>query len=310
MTDAIEALAERFPQLSRLLDRQLQITPEQRPFHLKRFSKLLPLEGGIVEDLAKKITMLAGDNIDQYCSDYAFICSEQLREELHFRRHGTYSCPSFEDAVARVYSNREYMTRYMNGLLMSDLWWSNHTKVLAVYRDEFIAKSPVGHRFLEVGPGHGLFIGYAAERGQASTIEGWDVSQASIGMTQHSLAKLGVDSGAELRLQDLFEVSTEDRYSSIVFSEILEHMDRPERALKALKAVLAEDGRLFVNMPINSPAIDHLFNLPDTEAFRKFVTDAGFVIEADWFFPATNQSLEMCAAKKLTISCVAILRHA
>ncbi len=55
-----------------------------------------------------------------------------------------------------------YMTRYVSGILMSQLWWANHTDAMRWFRDAFIGAAPPRFSHLEVGPGHGLYLALAA----------------------------------------------------------------------------------------------------------------------------------------------------
>ena len=87
-------------------------------------------------------------------------------------------------------------------------------------------------------------------------------------------------------------------------------MEKPREALEVIRSVMAPAGRLFLNMPINSPAPDHLFNAESPEALEEFVTGAGYRVMGRAFYPATNQSLDLARRKKMTISCAFILEKA
>lgn len=87
-------------------------------------------------------------------------------------------------------------------------------------------------------------------------------------------------------------------------------MEKPADSLAVLRSLLAPQGGLFLNMPINSPAPDHLFNCDTPETLEQFVVDAGYRIVDRAFFPATNQTLEAARKKKLTISCVFVAKRA
>src|SRR5690606_32084775 len=121
------------------------------------------------------------------------------------------------------------------------------------YKDRFLATNPSGYRHLEIGPGHGLFLYLAANDPSASSVEGWEVSEASLASTREALGKLGLDTLPALRLTDFMD-GTSQSFDSVVFSEVLEHMEDPGEALRNLRNLLAPEGRLFINMPINSPA--------------------------------------------------------
>lgn len=64
-----------------------------------------------------------------------------------------------------------------------------------------------------------------------------------------------------------------------------------------------------MNVPINSPAPDHLFLLRSTEEAVHFMKDAGFEIERAEFFPMTNHTLDQARKHQLTISACIIARR-
>jgi len=300
---------EQFKALNRLVSQQVLAAPSQEKFFRKRFENLSGRKLAAMNKLASHIEGLIAENPLEFFADYAWLCEEQLKEELYFRRHNRYRLTTFDEAYREVYSNKEYMTRYMNGLLMTQLWWANHFDIIDYYRHSFIATNKAGYTHLEIGPGHGLFIYFAAADPKSGNVTGWDISESSIASTSAALKTLGLKNLPNLELQDLFE-SPKGAFDSVVFSEVLEHMEEPERALSVIRSVLAPDGRLFLNMPINSPAPDHLFNMATPEALEGFIKNAGFTIEDRAFFPATNQSLELARKKKMTISCGFIARRA
>lgn len=298
------------PSLEHLVQIQLDIAPEQAKFLARRFADATQNHLTICETIADAIRMLYSNHeIVDLARDYDWLCKQQIEEELYFRRNKSYRLSTFEDAYRLVYSNLEYMTRYMNGLLMTQLWWSNHTKVMEYYLDRYLPALAEGHSHLEIGPGHGLQLYLAARYGRAAHLEGWDISEASVTATRAALTKLGVAQKIEVTCVDLFN-APERTFDSIMFAEILEHMEHPGDALDKLRTLLKPDGRLFINMPINSPALDHLFNQPSPEDLRDFVLARGFKLVDEAFFAATNYTLEQARRKALTINCVFVVSKA
>lgn len=298
-----------FPSIGQLLEVQLRASPNQEKFFRRRFSGSSPDDLVFLDDLAGHILKMTDGTLHEHAHDYAWLCEEQMAEELHFRRAGRYRLTSFAEAYKEVYSNKPYMTRYMNGLLLTQLWWSNHTAVMNYYRNRYLASLPDGYSHLEIGPGHGLFLYFAAADRRSGDVRGWDISEASIASTAEALRKLGLETLPALELVDLFKGPT-GSFDSLVFSEVLEHMETPGAALAVLRSLLAPRGRLFVNMPINSPAPDHLFNADTPEELEAFIAGFGLKILDRAFFPATNQTLESAIKKKLTISCVFVAERA
>ncbi len=297
------------PNLSRLLEIQLAVTPDQQKFLRRRFEGLTASEIASLEELAGHMSALISGAETQYAEDYGWICNTMLEEELFFRRHGHYRLSTFEDAFREVYSRKEYMSHYMNGLLMTQLWWSNHSQCMSFYQDRFLATNRPGYTHLEIGPGHGLFLYLAAADSQARSVRGWEISEASLAVTREALGRLGLSNLPTLELQNFLDGAT-GHFDSVVFSEVLEHMEHPREALLKLRNLLEPGGRLFLNIPINSPAPDHLFNPETTEGLERFVGEAGFNILDRAYFPATNQTLDAARKKNLTISCALIVTRA
>jgi 2-polyprenyl-3-methyl-5-hydroxy-6-metoxy-1,4-benzoquinol methylase len=296
--------------LRELVARQLHCEPTVEPFLRKRFARVEPLEALLLERLARIILSLSGREVTQYCLDYGWLTRMALDEELYFRRHGRYRLETLDQAIEQVYSQSEVMTRYMNGLLMSQLWWSNHTRAILFYEQEFLA-SATG-RCLEIGPGHGLLICLATRSG-FDRVEAIDVSEASLAMTRATLQRAG---GSSMRfighIGDLLDASAatrfHDSFDGIVFSEVLEHLDRPADAMRTLFAIARPGGRVFLNVPVNSPAPDHLFLLRSPDEARQFVGGFGFDVLAADFFPGANMSLKRAIETQSTISCVFLLQ--
>jgi len=306
ITDDFESI--NFPTVSELNYALITIAPKQEKFLRRRFSKLLPQEKRHLEKIATKTKELAGDNITKCIEDYVWWCGEQLQEELFFRRNKRYRRSTFKECLEEIYCNDEFMTKYMNGLLFTQVWWSNHTQMFAYYLDEFLPLIVNSSSHLEIGPGHGLFLYFACDHLPEASIESWDVSASSLEMAQHGLKRMGIKNMPELRAVDIMEPCNR-LFDSIVMSEVLEHLEEPSKALKQLNKMLSKEGRLFINMPINSPAPDHLFNMDTPEELTEFIRAAGFQIESEFFAPVTNYTLETCKKKKLTISCGYILKH-
>jgi 2-polyprenyl-3-methyl-5-hydroxy-6-metoxy-1,4-benzoquinol methylase len=293
-----------------LFDRQIGLTPKHETFLRRRLAGKSVDHLRMAERIGSMIIKLAGAELDQILLDYDWICKLVLTEEFYFRRNGAYRLSKFEDAVREVYSDRELMGHYMNGLLISQLWWPNHTESYKFYVEEFLNKIPNDASHLEVGPGHGLLLAGACELDHLGTIEAWDVSEGSIENTRTCLLALGIQRPVTLVVQDLLQSSHFGRkFGSIVLSEVLEHLEAPAPALQQLRHLLTDDGRLYINMPINSPAPDHLFLLSNPEAVVSFVQAQGFAIENAKFFAGANLSLEQARGSEATISCALVARR-
>ena len=135
----------------------------------------------------------------------------------------------------------------------------------------------------------------------------WDISLASMDLTNNALARLTASDAIKLRLVGLFDAPSGD-FDAVIFCEMLDRWNFPARALAKLRAQLAPGGTVFINMPINCPALDHLCNQPSLGAFASFIEAAGFEITDHCYFPATNYILERARANALIINCVFVAK--
>jgi 2-polyprenyl-3-methyl-5-hydroxy-6-metoxy-1,4-benzoquinol methylase len=296
-----------FHNTSKLLKRQIELYPHHEKFLNRRFEGLHDVERVQCEALATDIIKLAADNLDDYCLGYDFFCTIQRKEEIHFRRTQQYRLTTFKEAFETVYSDKAFMTKYMHGLLLTQVYWTNHTGSIGFYERHFLANLKIGQKLLEIGPGHGLLFARACQKLGSQNSSAWDISEASLEDTARSLNALEIRPGYRLAANDLFAASAET-FDAVVFSEVLEHVEQPNAAMQALRHLLKPAGRLYINVPLNSPAPDHLFLLRSPDELEKFVTDCGFEIIDRAYFPATNYSMESAIRHSLTISACLIVK--
>jgi 2-polyprenyl-3-methyl-5-hydroxy-6-metoxy-1,4-benzoquinol methylase len=98
------------------------------------------------------------------------------------------------------------------------------------------------------------------------------------------------------------------QFGSIVFSEVLEHLEQPEQALQTIRRLLAPGGRAFINAPVNSPAPDHLKLFRTPEEIIDMIQDAGLAVEQTLFAPTNGLTLAQARKRSSTISTAAIVR--
>ncbi|MDP6774226.1 MAG: class I SAM-dependent methyltransferase [Rhodospirillales bacterium] len=292
--------------LKRLVGLQLDVWPEHLDFLEKSFADVSS-DGGTAEGIASLILRLISDRLAEACRDYRWTCERLLEEELHFRRTGRYRLSSFAEAQREVYADESFMDRYLNGLLLSQVFWSNHRNVLDFYVSGFLDGNADAFDHLEIGPGHGLYLYYVARDRRCVSATGWDISPAGVRATLVSLERLAMGDRVRVERGDIVKrPEAAEAFDSIVVSEVLEHLEAPDAALGNVRRLLRPGGRLFVNMPVNSPAPDHIHLLRAPEEVVSLVAAAGFDVVEARFFPATGMTEARARKLATTISCAVI----
>ena len=298
-----------YPAIASVVNTILSDWPEHRRYIESRFKDDTPEFLARNEEFAALALTGMKDDLPLFCADYRWMCEEFLKEEFHFRREGSYRLSTFEEAYREVYSNTEFMTRYVHGILISQIIWDPHARAFDVFRTKFLTGMAAGTSYLEVGPGHGFYLAFAAQNENIVRMEAWDVSPSSIAETTQALKRLGVTREISIIEQDVLAApARHNEFERAVISEVLEHLERPDLALQSLYAALRPGGRIFINVPINSPAPDHIYLWRSPEEFSDFVSAQGFEIEVAYAFPQTGASLERALKFDLMISCVLICR--
>jgi len=187
---AINADLSRLSATQTVINEVLAQWPEHARFLKSRFRDVSASMTATTEEVAALVLKLAGPRLAEMCKNYCWMCQNFLEDEFHFRRTGEYRLKSFDEAYRHVYSKREYMSRYIDGILLSQVLWHNHAAALHHFITDFLRAVPAGSSYLEVGPGHGLFTYFAARSGHFQRLVGWDVSAASIQATQSWIVEI------------------------------------------------------------------------------------------------------------------------
>jgi 2-polyprenyl-3-methyl-5-hydroxy-6-metoxy-1,4-benzoquinol methylase len=301
------------PATTRLVDAVLTAWPEHRKFIRSSFANRSPELMDTAEVISSLICQIAESRsatIEKLAQDYKFLCEKIVfPEELFFQREGRYRLSTFDEANREVYSNQELMSRYMSGLLVSDVLWFNHASAINDYAKVFLKSRPSGVH-LEIGPGHGMLLHLSLKYGNFSSLNAWDVSVTSIEHTRRMLELTGGADRVNLALSNLYSAGTtsngKGRFDTIVLSEVLEHLEEPLEALRIVGDLLAPAGEVWINVPANGPAPDHLFLLRSLGEAVDLVAAAGLRVTRATSFAVGGASLERAAKDSLPISCVVV----
>ena len=304
------------PQTQALIAAVLAAWPEHARFLRTSFQDRSPDLLRTTELIVDLLTKLADDRqrpLSDFANDYRYLCEKIVYpEEIFFRREGRYRLSTFEDAAREVYDNGPLMARYMDGLFVSDALWLNHASAMNDFACDYLPTTKPGGRHLEIGPGHGMLLHLALTYGRFADLAAWDVSETSIAHAGHVLDLVGAADRVTLRQQNLYDPAARAAFAgtfdSIVFSEVLEHLEQPGEALEIVRSLLAPDGTVWINVPANGPAPDHLFLLRSPDEARGVVEAAGLTVTRTAAYPVAGSQLERAIRQELPISCVIVAK--
>jgi SAM-dependent methyltransferase len=237
-------------------------------------------------------------DLDFGVNAYLRMCADIMYEQINFQQTGEYSCKSYAEVKERVYDNKEIMEYYINGLLLSQFLWKHHYYILVFFLNS-LPKHNHTNRYLEVGAGHGLYISEAIKIfGDTTAYEIIDVSETSIHISKHFLN----NSKIKYILEDIYSYETEEKYDFITMGEVLEHVEDPVDLLKRLNNLLSDKGIVFITVPTNAPAIDHVYLFRNEEEITKVINEGGFdIIESCSFY---SEDIPKEKAEKLNLTMI------
>jgi 2-polyprenyl-3-methyl-5-hydroxy-6-metoxy-1,4-benzoquinol methylase len=293
--------------IKKLTDAIVRINPLQRAFIEE---SLIDVRDHELRDLDAYIRFAeaAGIESDYLAESYDLIVKDTLREQMYFQRHGCYRYSTFDEVAGSVYFNEEYMRKYMHGLAITAYLWPNH-RALHRYFIDVIPTDKDG-RYLEIGPGHGVFMMCAMRKTAFSRFEGVDISPTSVEMTRSLLGSglFGDFASWEIIEQDFFASDMEDGgYSAVVMGEVLEHVEDPGQFLRQINTVATDDAFIFITTPVNAPAIDHIYLFDSVESIEALVSDAGLTVRDSLLVPYPGLSVEESTAQKLPVNVAMVL---
>jgi len=252
-----------------------------------------------------KFTRTMGKNIDYGIECYLKMLADVMYEQVRFFETGEYFSKSFQEVQQRVYGNPEVMEYYMHGLMLSHYLWAQHYWMLSFFLHALPRYRKTIKTYLEIGGGHGLYLAEALDiLGQSTLFEVVDISVRSL-----EIAKLFVQSHrVKFTLGDIYAFEANEKYDFITMGEVLEHVEEPLKLLTILHALLTKHGRIFITIPMNAPAIDHIYLFKNTQEIRDIICAAHLEIIEEKVLCSENMPLEQAEKLKVTVLYGALLQ--
>lgn len=296
------------PLLDELVQQIIRINPLQSKFLAASISGASDEE---LDDLIAYIAYSQGEglSLEYLAASYDLIVKDTLREQVYFQRHKRYRYSTFDEVADSVYFDDEYMGKYMHGLALTSYLWPNHRELHRFFCQTLPADKP--GKYLEIGPGHGMYMVTAMRRTGFDVFHGLDLSPTSVEMTKRLIG-----SGAFGRF-DNFDVFEQDflegelapeSYAAIVMGEVLEHVEEPKIFLERIRSLATDDAYIFITTPINAPAIDHIYLFESYESIESLVNAAGLSVGNRLLVPYPGLDVEESMQQCLPINVALVLQ--
>jgi SAM-dependent methyltransferase len=250
-----------------------------------------------------------GISLEQSVDAYLKLCNTILRCQIDFMRTGRYPVGDAATAAANVYADARQMLPYMVGLAISQYLWETHRAIFQFFAAELRRRRERVRTYLEIGPGHGLFLDRAlSELRSDLTAMAVDISPTSIDITRAIMEFFRPAArNVAYRIGDIMTLDLPGGFDFVTMGEVLEHVDAPARLLGKISTVLAPGGAAFVSTCANCPAVDHVYQFNDVEEIRTLITGSGLRIERELVLPAENLPMDEVIKRRITINYCAIV---
>ncbi len=226
------------------------------------------------EDICQLVFKLCHEDTAAYTravNDFIHFSLEFLQLQVELDKTGSYRLHSYQEAFDTVYNNPEVMTkRYLNGLLLSQAFWINHYKMFAFFRQNFCLGNATQGSMLEVPIGTGIYSSEFIRHNPGWISIGYDISESAVHFAKQLIqAHNGLS--MDIRKENIFDLSTEQKYDNIIRGELLEHLEKPTELLAKLKDLLADDGKLFLTTAIWAASVDHIYLFKSAQEVRDMI---------------------------------------
>jgi 2-polyprenyl-3-methyl-5-hydroxy-6-metoxy-1,4-benzoquinol methylase len=251
-----------------------------------------------------------GVSIDLAVKSYLEMLKKMMHCQVEFMKTGKYSLSSSSQAEETVYNDPDKMTSYMFGLALSQFLWKTHYYIFKFFQQKLKENAKEIHSYLEIGPGHGLYLSKALEYlPESEKITAVDISSKSIELSKSILKHFHPQKASLIRyiVKDMLLLDIDEKYDFITMGEVMEHVDFPEILLQKVKNLLSVKGKSFISTCVNCPAVDHVYHFKAVDKIREMIYSCDLNILDEQVLPVENLPMEEIISKKITINYCALI---
>ena len=247
--------------------------------------------------------------IDYGINSYLEMVDDMFRCQIKFMRTGKYPTTNASDAMSDVYSDEKKMLSYMIGLALSQYLWSTHYEMFGHLKSSIIKNKNNINKYLEIGPGHGLFLKNAIDALKDDVqLTAVDISPISLKVSESIISYFYPNKSIDFINADMLNLDINTTYDFIVMGEVIEHVEDPVSLLVKISKLLNKNGKAFLSTCVNCPAIDHVYHFHTIDEIREMFNKCGLKIESEKILPVEDLPMKDIINKKITINYSAIVK--
>jgi 2-polyprenyl-3-methyl-5-hydroxy-6-metoxy-1,4-benzoquinol methylase len=229
---------------------------------------------------------------------------------VRFRRTGRYPDEGRQVEARLTYADTGAMRANMLNLALTQFLWPHHYRLYAFFIECIERAAGDVRRYLEIGPGHGLYLAVAARTlRNATTLTAVDISEGSLQVAAELLRHYAITAPVELRHQDATTLAEDDTFDYITAGELIEHLDDPAAFLRKLRRLLTPTGRAFITTCANCPDATHVYRFDTVAAIRSMLAATGYRVERECVAPSVDLPVDELERRRLSISYAALVQR-
>ena len=236
---------------------------------------------------------------------YNDLCRETLSEQFYLKKNDTYRAIKQKIDNKSLYKSSKKMKAYLLGLMLTQILWPSHFKILKFYRSKIKSKKKI--KFLEIGSGHGLMTKFLLENSSQNEGLICDISKQSLNLTKSIIQNQVKHNNLKFINKDFFKLNSRSKFDLIIMGEVIEHVKNPKKFLLKAKQMLAKKGKIFLSTCANCAQIDHLYHFKCINEIQNLIKLCKLRIESELISPSENIPKKKWKKEKIAINYCSIL---
>jgi len=251
-----------------------------------------------------------GLDIEYGINAYIKMINDMFKSQIKFMRTGKYPIDTTNDAIDNVYNDKKEMLSYMIGLAISQYLWDTHYEMFNHLKDELLKNKQNIKEYVEIGPGHGLFLKNAIDiLNKNVNMTAIDISPISLNISKSIIKYFYPNKKINFINEDMLNLDLNSKCDFIVMGEVIEHVENPDLLLKKIYNMLNKKGKAFLSTCVNCPAIDHVYHFKTIEEIRELLQKSRLKIETEKILPVENLPMADIVKQRITINYSVIVRR-